>query len=167
MSTDSDDVTAIVNRLLSGAFQYEGTVLRERAVHSGLMWRCTCRAINAHDENTCAKCDAARLWTTDITQPREDEGELLDDLREGLKDWFDDRPDVRRPAAVGFRITTEYDDGPAWATWGATAYFTDSPDGLDYPHDFERSRIADALIEISDSEPPQTGDHLIIAVPVI
>ncbi|MEW1677941.1 hypothetical protein AB0O47_32610 [Streptomyces noursei] len=165
MSVASDDVAIIVSRLMNGALQYEDTVLRNRAVHSGLMWRCVCRATNAYDENACPECGADRLWTTDTTSDAY--GQLLEDLREGLKCWFDDRPTVRRPAAIGFRVTTQYDDGPAWATWGATVYFTDSPYGLEYPNDFERSLVADALVEISEFDRPQTGDALRVVVPAI
>lgn len=152
---------------MNGAPQYEDTVLRDRAVHSGLMWRCVRRTTNAYDENTCAECDADRLWTTDTTPPRYKYGQLLEDLREGLKCWFDDRPTVRRPAAVGFRVTTQYDDGPAWATWGATAHFPDSPTAIEYPHDFERSLVADALVETSEFDRPQTGDALRVVVPAL
>ncbi|MFD7764135.1 hypothetical protein [Streptomyces microflavus] len=160
-------VTAVVSLLMSDAFQHEETVLLERALHTGLMWRCPCRATNAHDVDACAECGAARLWTTDRTPPRYEYGELLEDLREGLKDWFDDRPQARRPAAVGFRITTEYDDGPAWATDGATAYYTDSPDGMECSPVFERTAVADALVEISEFDRPQTGDRLVVTVPAI
>ncbi|MFD3815191.1 hypothetical protein ACFWRZ_08995 [Streptomyces rubiginosohelvolus] len=161
------DTAAVVSHLLSGAFQHDEAVLRERALHTGLMWRCPCRAVNAHDGNACTECGARRLWSTDRTPPRYEYGQLLEDLREALKEWFDDRPGVRRPAAVGFRVTTDYDDGPAWATDGATAYFTDSPDGVEYPHDFERTAVADALVEIADFDQPQTGDRLIVVVPAL
>lgn len=165
MSITTTDVATVVSRLLSGAFEYEEKVLRERAVHSGLMWRCTCHAINAYDGKSCAKCGADRLWTADATPPGSEYGKHLEDLRYALTDWFDDRAQVRRPAAVTFRVTTEYDDGPAWATWDATVHFTNSPDGMDYPHDFEHTSVADALVEISELDPPQTGDTLRVVVP--
>ncbi|MER7761543.1 hypothetical protein [Streptomyces sp. NPDC097619] len=167
MSVASTDIATVLRGLLNGASQHEDSVLRERALHSGLMWRCPCDATNAYDADACHECAAERLWTNDTTPPRYRYGPLLEDLRGGLKEWFDDRPHMRRPAAVGFRITTEYDDGPAWATGGATAYFTDSPQGLEVPHAFDRSCVADALVEIGDLDQPQTGDRLIVRIPAL
>ncbi|MEU0857478.1 hypothetical protein ABZ352_18845 [Streptomyces griseofuscus] len=167
MTTTTADVTAILGRLITAASPYEEIALTDAMITAGLMWRCPCGANNGYDDIACGLCGAARLWAEDETPPRYEYGELLDDLRAALKDWFDDRPRIRRPAAVSFRVTTEYDDGSAWATDGATVFFSSSPQGLDYSHDFERSAVADALVEISEFDRPQTGDTLRIVVPAI
>ncbi|MFJ1744340.1 hypothetical protein ACIOG4_37540 [Streptomyces microflavus] len=158
-------MTTVVARLMNGALPYEETVLRDRAVHCGLMWSCPCTAVNGYAVTACAECGAPRLWTTDTTPSPY--GQLLEDLRDALKDWVDARPRARRPAAVGFRVTTQYDDGPAWTTWAAPAYFTNSPDSTEYLHGFDRTLVADALVEISDFEQPQTGDRLIVVIPAL
>jgi hypothetical protein len=158
-----------LGRLMDAAAPSDEIALTNTMITTGLMWRCPCGATNAHDEDSdaCSLCGADRLWAKDQTPPRYDYGELLADLRYALKEWFDDRPRARRPAAVSFRVTTVYDDGPAWATDGATAYFTDSSAGLAYPHDFDRSVVADSLAEVSEFDRPQTGDTLRVAIPVI
>lgn len=168
MTSTPADVTAVLGRLLRAASPFEEVAVTDAMITAGLMWRCPCGATGGYDNTSgCDLCGADRLWTKDRTPPRYKYGELLDDLRCALKEWFDDRPRIPRPAAVGFRITTEYDDGPAWATDGATAFYTSSPDGSPLPHDFERTQVADALIEISEADRPQTGDVLRVAVPVL
>ncbi|MGW0920615.1 hypothetical protein ACWD3J_16560 [Streptomyces sp. NPDC002755] len=57
------------------------------------------------------------------------------------------------------------DDAPARATWGVTACFTDSPDGKAYRDVFERSFVADALVEIGAFDQPQTGDTIRVVIP--
>ncbi|WP_030372410.1 hypothetical protein [Streptomyces rimosus] len=166
MTTTPADVAVVLQRLMIATSASEENAVIESAVNAGLMWRCPCGGTNPYDANACDLCAADRLWAADATPPRCEYGKLLIDLREGLKFWFDDLAPARRPAAVGFRIT-EYDNGPAWATWGATVYFTDSPDGVEYPLDFEGSWVADALVEISAFDPPQTGDTLRVVVPAI
>lgn len=54
-----------------------------------------------------------------------------------------------------------------WATDGAIVYFSSSTQGLDYPHDFAHSAVADVLARISEFDPPQAGDELRIVVPAI
>ncbi|MFF4276199.1 hypothetical protein [Streptomyces sp. NPDC001536] len=99
---------------------------------------------------------------------------LLEDLREALLDWFDGNSDHLRPRAVSFHITDGYEDGPAWDTSGPTFHYDSDPDReerRDIPVDrlpdvdFERTFVADALIEISDFERPQPGDTLRIDLP--
>ena len=167
MPTTPADVAAILGRLMDRAYIHEESALIETAIRAGLIWRCPCKATNALDESACAVCGKDRLWTEDRTPPRYVYGDLLTDLRDALQEWFDDRPRVRRPAAITFRITTDYDDGAAWATNGATVHFTDSPTGLDYPEDFARSAVADALVEISEFDRPQTCDTLRVSIPAI
>lgn len=165
-STTPDPVaTQTLSHLMKAAFLSEQRVLTDLALHTGLLWRCVCQAINALDLYECGGCGEARLWAKDATPPRYEYGTLLEDLRFALGEWFDDRPKRRRPAAISFRVTTEYDDGPAWATWAATAYFTDSPNGVPYPDDFERSSVADALVELGDLDRPQVGDALRVVIP--
>ncbi|MET9528185.1 hypothetical protein [Streptomyces coeruleorubidus] len=157
--------TQTISHLMKAAFLSEQRVLTDLALHAGLLWRCVCKEVNALHLGACGGCGKARLWTKDVTPPRYEYGTLLEDLRSALADWFDDRPKIGRPAAISFRVTTEYDDGPAWATWSATAYFTDSPDGKVFKDDFERSFVADALVELGDFDRPQTGDTLRVVVP--
>ncbi|MFH0245929.1 hypothetical protein ACGRHY_26740 [Streptomyces sp. HK10] len=167
MATTPTDVTAVLNRLMTAASPYEEIAVTDAMITAGLMWRCPCGGTNAYNDIVCDLCAADRLWIADQTPPRYKCWKLLDDLREGLKDWFDDRARVRRPAAVGFRVTNEYGDDPAWATSGATVYFPDSPTGTEYPHDFAHSWVADALVEISEFDRPQPGDSLRIVVPAV
>ncbi|MFE1289701.1 hypothetical protein [Streptomyces sp. NPDC058751] len=98
---------------------------------------------------------------------------LLDDLRDALTEWFDDNPEHTRPSAVSFHITHDYDDGPAWSTYGPTFHYDGDPEREErrdvpvdrLPHvDFDHTAIADALIEIRDFEQPQDGDTLRIAL---
>ncbi|MFG3132937.1 hypothetical protein ACGFZU_35215 [Streptomyces tendae] len=98
---------------------------------------------------------------------------LVDDLRDALTEWFDDNPKHPRPEAVSFRITHDYDDGPAWSTYGPTFHYGSDPEREerhDIPVDqlpsvdFDRTAVADALIEIGDFEQPQDGDTLRIAL---
>ncbi|MFF9192593.1 hypothetical protein [Streptomyces rochei] len=98
---------------------------------------------------------------------------LVDDLREALTEWFDDNPEHTRPEAVSFHITHDYDDGPAWSTYGPTFHYGSDPEREerhDIPVDqlpsvdFDRTAVADALIEIGDFEQPQDGDTLRIAL---
>ncbi|MFE1270572.1 hypothetical protein [Streptomyces sp. NPDC058758] len=157
--------TPALDYLLSAALPSQRAELADLAAHQGLMWRCVCRTVNTLNTDACSACEKPRPYTKDVTPPRYEYGELLEDLRDRLAEWFDDEPKERRPAAIGFRVTTEYDDGPAWATWDATAYFTDAWIGTPYPKDFERSGVADALVELGDFEQPQVGDTLIVVVP--
>ncbi|MFK0154177.1 hypothetical protein ACIQVK_19150 [Streptomyces sp. NPDC090493] len=151
--------------LMKAAFLSEQRVLTDLALHAGLLWRCVCKEANILHLNRCGGCGGARLWTKDVTPSRYKYGAPLENLRSALGEWFDDRPKARRPAAISFRVTTVYDDGPAWATSSATAYFTDSPDGMAFKDDFERSCVADALVEIGDFDQPQTGDTLRVVIP--
>ncbi|MFJ8301303.1 hypothetical protein ACIQ9R_36130 [Streptomyces sp. NPDC094447] len=157
--------TTALDYLMTAAFPSQRAALTDLAAHQGLMWRCVCRTINTLDADACSACEKPRPYTKDVTPPRYEYGQLLEDVRARLAEWFDDEPKERRPAAIGFRVTTEYDDGPAWATWDTTAYFTDAQIGTPYAKDFERSGVADALIELGDFERPQTGDTLIVVVP--
>jgi hypothetical protein len=167
MTTTPADVTAILGRLIEAAYHSEETVIVDTAISAGLMWRCPCKTTNALEDTSCDVCGKDRPWARDQTPPRYGYGELLTNLREGLKEWFDARPRIRRPAAVTFRITTGYDDGVAWATNGATVHFTDSPTGLAYPEDFTHSAVADALVEVSEFDRPQTCDTLRVSIPAI
>lgn len=168
MTSTTAEVTAVLGRLLLAASPHEEVAVTDAMITAGLMWRCPCGATGAYDNTLgCDLCGADRLWTQDRTPPRYEYGELLSDLRDALKEWFDDRPRIPRPAAVGFRVTTDYDDGPAWATDTATAFFTSSPDGSPFPHDFERTHVADALTEISEFDRPHSGDTLRVVVPVL
>ncbi|MFE3559446.1 hypothetical protein ACFXKW_32015 [Streptomyces sp. NPDC059193] len=163
LAQPATDTAAVLARLLETAQPHEQTAMVEAAITSGLMWRCTCRAANAPATGMCTACGKARLWTADVTPGAY--GELLQDLRSELSEWFQDRPAVPRPAAVSFRITTQYEDGPAWAITGTSFYFTDQPHAIRHDHDFSRTAVADALTEISEYDPPQTGDTLRIALP--
>lgn len=167
MTSTAAAVTAVLGRLLLAASPHEEIAVTDAMITAGLMWRCPCGAKGAINDAACGLCGADRLWTTDRTPPRYEYGELLGDLRCALKEWFDDRPRIPRPAAVGFRITAEYDDGPAWAIGAATAFFTCSPDGSPLPYDFGRTQVADALIEIGEFDRPQTGDALRVVVPAL
>ncbi|MFF0754473.1 hypothetical protein [Streptomyces sp. NPDC004267] len=155
--------TDVIDHLMSAAFRSQQAALTDLAQHTGLLWRCFCTQINKLHLQACERCEKPRRWTEDDTP--ENYGPLLEDLREALAEWFDDRPKLRRPAAIGFRVTTEWDDGPAWATWDTTAYFTDSPNGQEYPEDFERSSVAHALAELDDFAQPQTHETLRVVVP--
>ncbi|MGW0757106.1 hypothetical protein ACWD1Y_11560 [Streptomyces sp. NPDC002814] len=157
--------TQTISRLMKAAFLSEQRVLTDLAVHAGLLWRCVCKEVNALHLGACGGCGKARLWTKDVTPPRYEYGSLLEDLRSALAEWFDDRPKIGRPAAISFRVTTQYDEGPAWATWNATAYYTDSPDGKVFKDDFEQSFVADALVELGDFDRPQTCDTLRVVIP--
>lgn len=150
--------------LMSAAFLSEQRVLTDLALTTGLMWRCVCQTANTLDSDVCAKCRKGRLWRKDATPPRSVYGTRLEDLRAALAEWFDYRPKVRRPAAISFRVTTEYDDGPAWATWDTTMYFTDSEEGVKCPEDFKRSLVSEALIELGDFDRPQTDDTLRVVI---
>jgi hypothetical protein len=154
---------ATIGHLMSAAFLSEQRVLTDIAVAAGFLWRCVCKAVNALESDECSGCGEERLWTEDDTP--DVDGALLETLREALGEWFDERPRERRPAAISFSVTYDYDDGPAWATSDATAYFTDSKDGHPYGEDFERSWVADALVELADDEQPPTGGVLRVAVP--
>lgn len=116
------------------------------------------------DLKACGSCGKLRPWING-TPPRYENSTLLEDLRSALVDWFDDRPKVRRPAAIDFSVATQFDDGPAWATWDTTAYFTDSLVGTPYGEDFQRSFVSEALVELSDFEQPQAGDLLRVVIP--
>lgn len=151
--------------LMSAAFVSEQRVLTDLALTMGLMWRCVCQTANTLDSDVCAKCRKGRLWRKDATPPRSVYGARLEDLRAALAEWFDYRPKVRRPAAISFRVTTEYDDGPAWATWDTTMHFTDSEEGVKCPEDFKRSLVSEALIELGDFDRPQTDDTLRVVIP--
>ncbi|MGW1786341.1 hypothetical protein ACWCQQ_45830 [Streptomyces sp. NPDC002143] len=129
------------------------------------MWRCVCKTANTLDSDVCAKCRKGRLWRKDATPSRSVYGARLEDLRAALAEWFDYRPKERRPAAISFRVATEYDDGPTWATWDTTMYFTDSKDGVKCPEDFRRSQVSEALTELGDFDGPQTDDTLRVVTP--
>ncbi|NEA53525.1 hypothetical protein G3I60_04990 [Streptomyces sp. SID13666] len=75
---------------------------------------------------------------------------LREDLRDAVREWFEweHKP---LPDAVTFYVTGDYDDGPAWDTYGATLHYGDRTEGAD---DFERTSVADALVEISEDERP-------------
>lgn len=153
-----------ISYLMKAAFLSEQRVLTDLALHAGLLWRCVCKEVNTLYSYRCGGCGEQRLWTEDVTPTRYN-GTFLEDLRSALAKWFNDRPRARRPAAISFRVTTVNDDGPARATWGVTACFTDSPDGKSCKDVFERSFVADALVEIGAFDQPQTGDTLRVVIP--
>lgn len=155
----------VFGRLLSAAFPFQQHVLTDLGPFTGLVWRCVCQELNTHDLTACGGCQKARLWTKDVTPPREGYGTLLEDLRAALTEWFDNRPQVRRPAAISFRVTNNYDDGPAWDTMGATVYFTDSSAGEAYKPNFDGSYVSEALVELGDFDQPQVGDVLRVVIP--
>lgn len=157
--------TKVFGSLMNAAFLSQQHALTDLGLHTGLLWSCVCKGVNTVDLKGCGNCGQTRPWAKDVTPPRYEYGSLLEDLRTALAEWFDDRPKVRRPAAISFRVTTEYDDGPAWATWDTTAYFTDSTAGTPYGEDFERSFVSEALVELGDFERPQTGDILRVVIP--
>ncbi|MGC4950977.1 hypothetical protein ACLQ2N_32900 [Streptomyces sp. DT224] len=165
MPRSAATATKVFERLMASAFLSQEHMLLDLAPHAGLLWRCLCKQVNPLNRARCKKCSEARLWTTDVTPTAHNEyGALLEDLRTALTGWFDDRPKERRPAAIGFRVTTEYDDGPAWAT-DAVAYFTDCPVGKEYGTDFKRSSVSEALVELGDFDRPQVGHQLRVAIP--
>ncbi|MGI5143832.1 hypothetical protein [Streptomyces sp. CA-106110] len=84
--------TSTVTRLIRAAGLHAQEHVMEAAVHTGLMWRCPCKAPNGLDTTTCGFCGKERLWTQDSTPHRYGYGSLLEELRDGLKEWFDERP---------------------------------------------------------------------------
>ncbi|MFJ5142978.1 hypothetical protein [Streptomyces sp. NPDC088707] len=162
-TTPPSSATAVIDHLMSAAFLSQQVALTDLAQHTGLLWRCICSQLNGLHLQACERCEKPRLWTKDHTPHAY--GTLLEDLRAALAEWFDDRPKLRRPAAISFGVTLDYDDGPAWDTANPTAYFTDSPNGQEYPDDFAKSRVADALVDIDDFDQPQPHDTLRVVVP--
>lgn len=64
------------------------------------------------------------------------------------------------PSAAAFEVTTDYDDGPAWDTDAAVVL----ADGRQVPVGFDRSTVADQLIELSEHNRPHVGQILVVAV---
>jgi hypothetical protein len=91
---------------------------------------------------------------------------LMHDLGSALVEWWDEHaPSAGRPEAVSFRITYDYDDGPAWSTSDAVLHYPGAADDGPAPIDFERTWVAEVLAEISDFEAPQFGEVLRITLP--
>lgn len=90
--------------------------------------------------------------------------ELRVDLRDALIEFFADRPECPLPSAVTFIVTNDYDDGPAWNTYGATLHY--GPHLAVEAPDFDRTFVADALIEISDDEQPYGTPSPVLFVPL-
>lgn len=76
--------------------------------------------------------------------------ELRTFLRDALVEFFEDSTVHAMPSAVTIIVTNDYDDGPAWNTYGATLHY--GPDVTVEAPDFDRTFVADALVEISDDE---------------
>ncbi|MGP3690815.1 hypothetical protein ACTVZO_40120 [Streptomyces sp. IBSNAI002] len=89
--------------------------------------------------------------------------ELRIDLREALMEFFPHRK-FPMPSAVTIAVTNDYDDGPAWNTYGATLHY--GPDVTVEAPDFERTFVADALVEISDDEQPYGTPSPVMYVPL-
>jgi hypothetical protein len=90
--------------------------------------------------------------------------ELRVDLRDALIEFFADRPEHPLPSAVTFIVTNDYDDGPAWNTYGATLHY--APHVAVEAPDFDRTFVADALIEIGDDEQPYGTPSPVLFVPL-
>ncbi|HEY8984642.1 MAG TPA: hypothetical protein VIU15_34340 [Streptomyces sp.] len=90
--------------------------------------------------------------------------ELRTDLRDALIEFFADSPERPVPNAVTFIVTNDYDDGPAWNTYGATLHY--GPDVTVEAPDFDRTFVADALIEIGDDEQPYGTPSPVLFVPL-
>lgn len=90
--------------------------------------------------------------------------ELRTDLRDALIEFFEDSPDHPAPSAVTFIVTNDYDDGPAWNTYGATLHY--GPDVTVEAPDFDRTFVADALIEIADDKQPYGTPSPVLFVPL-
>ncbi|WP_030230584.1 hypothetical protein [Streptomyces sp. NRRL S-350] len=90
--------------------------------------------------------------------------ELRVDLRDALIEFFADRPECPLPSAVTFIVTNDYDDGPAWNTYGATLHY--GPHLAVEAPDFDRTFVADALIEIGDDEQPYGTPSPVLFVPL-
>lgn len=156
--------TATVARLLQTSYISDTGRIADAAIRAGLMWRCFCDAANADlTADACPACGKKRPWTSDVTPTHY--GKLLEDLRHALADHFDDRPYLPRPAAVSFR-TTHYDDGRAWCSgWRTRLHYTDRRQGVLYEEHFDRTFVADALVELSEYEEPRDGAVLRVVVP--
>ncbi|MEU5900399.1 hypothetical protein [Streptomyces venezuelae] len=156
--------TSTVARLLQTSYTSDTGRVADAAIRTGLMWRCACTAINADlASDACAECGKKRPWASDLT-PTYCDRKLLEDLRHALADYFDDRPYLRRPAAVSFR-TTHYDDGRAWYAGQARLHYTDKRRGELFETGFDRTFVADALVELSEDTGPQDGAVLRVVVP--
>ncbi|WP_250305183.1 hypothetical protein [Streptomyces sp. A 4/2] len=90
--------------------------------------------------------------------------ELRTDLRDALIEFFADRPEHPVPSAVTFIVTNDYDDGPAWNTYGATLHY--GPHVTVEAPDFDRTFVADTLIEIADDEKPYGTPSPVLFVPL-
>ncbi|MQS17267.1 hypothetical protein F7Q99_35090 [Streptomyces kaniharaensis] len=90
--------------------------------------------------------------------------ELRTDLRDALIEFFADSPEHPVPSAVTFIVTNDYDDGPAWNTYGATLHY--GPHVTVEAPDFDRTFVADALIEIADDEQPYGTPSPVLFVPL-
>ncbi|MFZ3492202.1 hypothetical protein ACODT5_02995 [Streptomyces sp. 5.8] len=89
--------------------------------------------------------------------------ELRIDLRDALMEFFTHRK-FPMPSAVTIAVTNDYDDGPAWNTYGATLHY--GPDATVEAPDFERTFVADALVEIGDDEQPYGTPSPVLYVPL-
>ncbi|MFI6112747.1 hypothetical protein [Kitasatospora sp. NPDC051164] len=90
--------------------------------------------------------------------------ELRVDLRDALIEFFADHPEHPLPSAVTFIVTNDYDDGPAWNTYGATLHY--GPHVTVEAPDFDRTFVADTLIEIADDEQPYGTPSPVLFVPL-
>ncbi|MFJ9574666.1 hypothetical protein [Streptomyces bacillaris] len=90
--------------------------------------------------------------------------ELRAFLRDALVEFFEDSTVYVMPSAVTIIVTNDYDDGPAWNTFGATLHY--GPDVTVEAPDFERTFVADALVEISDDEQPYGTPCPVLFVPL-
>jgi hypothetical protein len=89
---------------------------------------------------------------------------LRTDLREALIQFFKDSTVHAMPSAVTIIVTNDYDDGPAWSTYGATLHY--GPDVTAEAPDFERTFVADALSQISDDHQPYGTPSPVLFVPL-
>lgn len=90
--------------------------------------------------------------------------ELRAFLRDALTEFFEDSTAHAMPSAVTIIVTNDYDDGPAWNTYGATLHY--GPDVEVEAPDFERTFVADALIEIGNDEQPYGTPSPVLFVPL-
>ncbi|MFF2378382.1 hypothetical protein ACFVUW_28735 [Streptomyces xiamenensis] len=90
--------------------------------------------------------------------------ELRAFLRDALVEFFEDSTVHAMPSAVTIIVTNDYDDGPAWSAYGATLHY--GPDVTVEAPDFERTFVADALVEISDDEQPYGAPCPVLFVPL-
>ncbi|MCG7522853.1 hypothetical protein MHW47_00085 [Streptomyces sp. OfavH-34-F] len=90
--------------------------------------------------------------------------ELRTVLQDALVEFFEDSAVHAMPSAVTIIVTNGYNDGPAWNTYGATLHY--GPDVTVEAPGFERTFVADALVEISDDEQPYGTPCPVLFVPL-